>query len=207
MGFIFAVARSVEMWPFAFYGTAIALAPVAALVLSWAATMAMVNLPGKALWGIVLRTTGTLLLVGVVIAAAVAYPTYQQRQDKKRLVECRMSMAELALIMEKYVTANPGKVPADLGVLVAAGMEERYTHCGGSEKAPKLVYLAPPKFGQSIDKSDAERIVASDTKGAHSGRRVVMLASRDVRDMAEVSFQRLLEKPENQAFAKLLAGR
>ena len=144
MGFFFAVARSVEMWQVTFYRVAIVLAPVAALVLSWAATMAMINLPGKALWGIVLRTTGALLLVGVVIVGAIAYPTYQQRQDKKRLAECRMNMAELALIMDKYVKANPGKVPASLDVLIAGGMEERYTHCGGSEKAPKLVYLAPP---------------------------------------------------------------
>lgn len=207
VGFFAAVAKSVESRPFLFYGAAVLLAPVAALLLSWAATMAMVNLPSKTLWGIVLRTTGVLLLIGVIIAGAIAYPTYQQRQSNKRLLECRMSTIELAAMIEKYVKANPGKVPADLGVLVAGGMDERFTRCGGSEKGGKLVYLAPPKFGSGIEKSDMDRIVACDPKGAHGSRRVVMLASGDVQDMAEVSFQRLLEKPENAAFAKLLAGK
>ena len=207
MGFFAAVARSLEKWQLGFYGAAVLLAPVAALLLSWAATMAMLNLPSKALWGIVLRTTGVLMLAGAVMVAAAAYPTFGQRQNKKHLGECKVSMAELALIMDNYVKANPGKVPANLGVLVAGGMDERFTHCGGVTTGAKLVYLAPPKFGQNIDKTDAERIVACDPAGAHGGRRVVMLASGDVQDMAEVSFQRLLEKPENQAFAKLLAGK
>lgn len=207
LGFFAAVARSVEKWHFTFYGAAVVLAPVAALLLAWAATMAMVNLPGKALWGIVLRTTGVLLLAGVVIAAASAYPTYQQRQDKKRLAECKLNMIELAGIMDKYVKTHPGKVPANLDVLIASGMDERLAHCGASATAGKMVYLAPAKFGPSVDKNDMDRIVASDPNGAHSGHRMVMLANGDVRDMAEVSFQHLLEKPQNQAFAKLLAGK
>jgi hypothetical protein len=170
--------------------------------------------PGKgmAIGGMV---AGVLLPI-VVAGVGVAYYFWREDQRAKAPVPpprwsnefadpatCVSNLSNLGSGIALYRRQHADKWPADLmSALTTGGSPAMFVRCPSANqrlgRSSDYFYLAPK------DDDQPDRIIVCDLKGNHRGKRNVLSASMNVRQLTESEFQAELARPENAAFAAAL---
>jgi len=144
-----------------------------------------------------------LVLLTAALGAAAGIPAYFIRRQAVQREFCAANMPFLVDALSRYQRRFAKPAP-NLQVLA----DENYVstaqlHCRGAE-GRSVSYFFYPGFVKS-DETDKQRLLLCDLRDNHPGGQNVLFANGRFGWYTSQDFQRLLELPENAAFAAALA--
>ena len=194
------LARDLGFWVYA-PGTVVASAAMLGMAL--VVNLTMLQLPARRVAGFTLRTTGLLLLAGVLLFGGIAYPTRIARFAKLDQDFCRRNLQYTSDGLQNYARRSPGRSPLTLEELQTADLVKREDLKCPGRQGGEVGYLYVP--APRVDpRTKSSKINVCDRRGNHRGERLVLYANGRIELVDEKRFDDLLKLPENAGMAQLV---
>ncbi|MCE5325723.1 MAG: DUF4190 domain-containing protein [Planctomycetaceae bacterium] len=148
----------------------------------------------------------TLLATPVVVAILV--PVIGSALGEAKKAACQANLKTFGMALRQYERQNATWPQRPMAVVKAGLFPESGFKCGGDSTwtlgRSSYFYLAPDP--QKFDQYHGYALAACDLQDHHNGGRYVLTVHGNVMFVPENEFRRMLQQPDNAAFAAALAA-
>ncbi len=205
--FAYAIALRTELLPsitalhaggLAFVAAALILIVLGFFTMAWVVWQTMLTLPGLSLRAMTLRSTGPVLLAGLVLGAVALIPAAIIRQGQGKVGACQAHLLTIKDALVSFSLQNPGRMPASLQDLVSKDLPKDILECPARPGQVGYVYV-PAQGGYPKDEKPA-RIILADKPGNHRNETLFLLSDGLLDHMGDERFANKLNEPQNKDF-------
>ena len=178
-------------------------ASAAMLGMALVVNLTMLELPARRVAAFTLRSTGLLLLVGILLFGGMIYPTRVARFAKLDREKCNQNLQYVRAGLDEYARRFPGRLSPTLEALQTADLvKPEHLRCPGRHGGEVgYLYVPTPRVDP---RTKSSKINVCDRRGNHSGQRHVLSANGRIELVDEKRFDELLKLPENAGMAQLV---